>query len=960
MNTVYEFGDSRKTAMPSDDLIDVDIEDYMGGEQGPDPDSQSGHAESDLPDEVPADDDNAGNKPAFSETGWEDDDEDGVTTMSSRQPRRRATRKTASGYYDHGGGVVELGVYGGDNQVGNAYGRIFAKQNADGTFDVVEVAYYAAVNSVMDDEADELIAANEVFVEEQTWEWKGISDPDRTGGESPDDITYRNDLLMTNVSLAEAERLAEQYARSLSARGDYIASRKRAEVDYTKDEVQPGSRAADVAGTPTPGKSVADYPQPQNVQHETAAEGWPIGNLTPAEAARLRKFRAAVKKNVKAGKVAFEYPEELGRTEDGIFISRYRHNGMIVLTYFDEGDQRRGMQYMDYTLEEALDRFRAQFGLPTPADNAYTPLIFGSSRRSPARRASRKRALQETQCSQCGKWSQSQFPGDLCLECWKKSPESQRMVSAEELVSMWGGPTRRRGSRRTAGYPEGTYEGWANYATWNVALWINNDQGLYEMAKEYDDYESFAESLREFGMTETPDGVALNDSGLDIAELDEMFEELRSEGRRRRGSRRTAERYPDVYVQLSGEDGNAFGILGRVQKELRRAGATPEDLKEFMDEATSGDYDHLLQTVMRWVKVGSRGSRRAASQRKVALNFNSVDEAYEAIDKYYKLLDFAEREDSPSDVRFAYTMIYEIEDWISKNASKRSSRRGGRRPFAGSRGGRPGRGMTKRAQFIGRQEVDALLDRIGALGERFTAERVQNSAYLLMVEGRILDKLQRAADRIDVQQFGGDEFPYAIWHAVQHVWDQQARGFDFGIFEEVYDVALASVGTLEQNFDSLVADAKAERADAWSTMGSRKRGSRDSYDAGFAKGVEDAENRMPQLEFTIDADPDWVSGYYDAYEAYGFDKLPDDFDSWNRLDKDEYLNDLRLRGYGSRKRASTCNHDRTKFYDGSLGYEAVVCKDCGTYWDHEGEHAADEWSRGFVGVAARKRSTRYR
>lgn len=81
-----------------------------------------------------------------------------------------------------------------------------------------------------------------------------------------------------------------------------------------------------------------------------------------------------------------------------------------------------------------------------------------------------------------------------------------------------------------------------------------------------------------------------------------------------RPNRKTAERYPDVYVQLSGEDGNAFGILGKVQKALERAGASPEEVKEFMDEAMSGDYDHLLQTVMRWVKVGSR----AASNRPTA------------------------------------------------------------------------------------------------------------------------------------------------------------------------------------------------------------------------------------------------------------------------------------------------------------------------------------------------------
>jgi hypothetical protein len=55
---------SRKQAMPSDDLIDVDIEDYMGGEFGPNSDSQSGHAETALP---YAGDDTT---PAFRETGW--------------------------------------------------------------------------------------------------------------------------------------------------------------------------------------------------------------------------------------------------------------------------------------------------------------------------------------------------------------------------------------------------------------------------------------------------------------------------------------------------------------------------------------------------------------------------------------------------------------------------------------------------------------------------------------------------------------------------------------------------------------------------------------------------------------------------------------------------------------------------------------------------------------------------
>jgi hypothetical protein len=63
-------------------------------------------------------------------------------------------------------------------------------------------------------------------------------------------------------------------------------------------------------------------------------------------------------------------------------------------------------------------------------------------------------------------------------------------------------------------------------------------------------------------------------------------------------------KFPDVQVRLLGEDGNAFAILGRVQKALKRGGASPEQVKEFLDEAMSGDYDNLLRVVMRWVDVG--------------------------------------------------------------------------------------------------------------------------------------------------------------------------------------------------------------------------------------------------------------------------------------------------------------------------------------------------------------------
>jgi len=72
-----------------------------------------------------------------------------------------------------------------------------------------------------------------------------------------------------------------------------------------------------------------------------------------------------------------------------------------------------------------------------------------------------------------------------------------------------------------------SYNGWKNYATWNVALWIGNDEGIYHFAKSCQNYNDFVSQMRDcFDSTETPDRVAWNDSGLDYERLDEMIEEL--------------------------------------------------------------------------------------------------------------------------------------------------------------------------------------------------------------------------------------------------------------------------------------------------------------------------------------------------------------------------------------------------------------------------------------------------
>jgi len=62
-------------------------------------------------------------------------------------------------------------------------------------------------------------------------------------------------------------------------------------------------------------------------------------------------------------------------------------------------------------------------------------------------------------------------------------------------------------------------------------------------------------------------------------------------------------RYPNIVVDLIGNDGNAFAIMGRVKGELRNAGVSEEEIQEYIDESTSGDYNHLLCTAMEWVTV---------------------------------------------------------------------------------------------------------------------------------------------------------------------------------------------------------------------------------------------------------------------------------------------------------------------------------------------------------------------
>jgi len=58
---------------------------------------------------------------------------------------------------------------------------------------------------------------------------------------------------------------------------------------------------------------------------------------------------------------------------------------------------------------------------------------------------------------------------------------------------------------------------------------------------------------------------------------------------------------PKPEVVLCGEDGNAFAIMGRVTKALRQVGVPKNIIDTYLVECRRGDYDHLLQTTMKYV-----------------------------------------------------------------------------------------------------------------------------------------------------------------------------------------------------------------------------------------------------------------------------------------------------------------------------------------------------------------------
>lgn len=52
-----------------------------------------------------------------------------------------------------------------------------------------------------------------------------------------------------------------------------------------------------------------------------------------------------------------------------------------------------------------------------------------------------------------------------------------------------------------------------------------------------------------------------------------------------------------------GRDGNAFALLGQANTAAKKAGWSDDEMQSVMKEAKSGDYDHLIQTIIRHFEV---------------------------------------------------------------------------------------------------------------------------------------------------------------------------------------------------------------------------------------------------------------------------------------------------------------------------------------------------------------------
>ena len=84
------------------------------------------------------------------------------------------------------------------------------------------------------------------------------------------------------------------------------------------------------------------------------------------------------------------------------------------------------------------------------------------------------------------------------------------MKTIQPSINLWDTPVK--------------YNGWTDWTTWNVGLWIRNDQCYYNIAKDCKDYMDFLYEMQAMiGSFATPDGADWGEAN--IEELNEVISE---------------------------------------------------------------------------------------------------------------------------------------------------------------------------------------------------------------------------------------------------------------------------------------------------------------------------------------------------------------------------------------------------------------------------------------------------
>jgi len=71
--------------------------------------------------------------------------------------------------------------------------------------------------------------------------------------------------------------------------------------------------------------------------------------------------------------------------------------------------------------------------------------------------------------------------------------------------------------------------GWANWETWSVAVWLLNDETCDDICRKSTHYDRFVKTAKLMGLTGVPEGPEWDDPKINVNEINENVFEYESE-----------------------------------------------------------------------------------------------------------------------------------------------------------------------------------------------------------------------------------------------------------------------------------------------------------------------------------------------------------------------------------------------------------------------------------------------